>query len=239
MNQSPLTDIAQLLKQHLAFKVAFVTDIECDVEEEPSESQREVEFRMVKGPTWGVPRKPPHHVPESRGTLIQTQQQAQSSNCVKPTKMRTLLNLSRPIVVCSRHVSRCYSSQASSLVKIHDIPSPSSGRIRILSLSRPEARNAISRQLLQELGDAVRSIDSEYDRIDPTKINGLGASVEASQQKTFGGAAGVDAKAPTRSVILASEVDSCFCAGSDLKERKGMSESEYVPRLDGQEDASF
>jgi methylglutaconyl-CoA hydratase len=142
--------------------------------------------------------------------------------------MRALFSLTRPTGVPSRYLRRAYSSQASSLVKIHDIPAPSSGRIRILSLSRPEARNAISRQLLQELRNAVHDIDSEYERVNPAAKTGLGPSVEAPQQKIFGGAAGVDAKAPTRAVILASEVDSCFCAGADLKERKGMSESEYV-----------
>jgi methylglutaconyl-CoA hydratase len=136
--------------------------------------------------------------------------------------------LFKPLTTSARLLTRAYSSRASSLVKIHDIPAPNSGRIRILSLSRPEARNAISRQLLLELKDAVNSIDAEYERIDPAKTKGLGASVEVPPQKTFGGAAGVDAKAPTRAVILASEVDSCFCAGADLKERRGMSESECV-----------
>lgn len=46
--------------------------------------------------------------------------------------------------------------------------------------------------------------------------------------KIFGGAAGEDKRGPVRAVIVASEVDSCFCAGADLKERKGMSSDEYV-----------
>jgi methylglutaconyl-CoA hydratase len=142
--------------------------------------------------------------------------------------MRVLFRLARPLTTSSRLITRAYSSQQSSLVKIHDIPAPNSGRIRILSLSRPEARNAISKQLLQELKDAVGSIDAEYERIDPTRTKGLGASLEVPPRNTFGGAAGIDAKAPTRAVILASEVDSCFCAGADLKERKGMSDSECV-----------
>jgi methylglutaconyl-CoA hydratase len=140
--------------------------------------------------------------------------------------MRTFLNLTRFPAVPSRLLIRAYSSQASSLIKIHDIPAPNSGRIRILSLSRPEARNAISRQLLRELKDAVRAIDSEYERVDSAKNPGLGASIEVPPPKIFGAAAGVDAKAPTRAVILASEVDSCFCAGADLKERRSMNEAE-------------
>jgi len=32
----------------------------------------------------------------------------------------------------------------------------------------------------------------------------------------------------TRVLILASELDNCFCAGADLKERRGMSLDQYV-----------
>jgi len=39
----------------------------------------------------------------------------------------------------------------------------------------------------------------------------------------------VDERGPTRVLILASDVDSCFCAGADLKERAGFSADEYVP----------
>lgn len=35
-----------------------------------------------------------------------------------------------------------------------------------------------------------------------------------------------DETGPTRALILASEVESCFCAGADLKERRGMSVDE-------------
>jgi methylglutaconyl-CoA hydratase len=44
----------------------------------------------------------------------------------------------------------------------------------------------------------------------------------------MGGAAGLDERGPTRAVVLASEVDSCFCAGADLKERAGFSAEEFV-----------
>lgn len=33
---------------------------------------------------------------------------------------------------------------------------------------------------------------------------------------------------PTRALVLASNVDAAFCAGADLKERKGMTKEEYV-----------
>ena len=90
-----------------------------------------------------------------------------------------------------------YSTGPASTIKVTNIPAPYSGNIRILSLNRPDARNAISRQLLSELRREVDTIHAEKD--------GLG---------------------PTRALILASEVDASFCAGADLKERKGMSNEE-------------
>lgn len=49
---------------------------------------------------------------------------------------------------------------------------------------------------------------------------------ELPAKKIMGGAAGTDHKGPTRAVVLASEVDSCFCAGADLKERAGFTADE-------------
>jgi hypothetical protein len=99
------------------------------------------------------------------------------------------------IVLGCRH----YSAQASpSLLKVSHIPAPHCGTIRIVSLNRPAARNAISRQLLSELSHEVESIHADGD---------LG---------------------PTRALILSSEVDASFCAGADLKERAGMTQEEFV-----------
>jgi methylglutaconyl-CoA hydratase len=36
------------------------------------------------------------------------------------------------------------------------------------------------------------------------------------------------AKGSTRALILASNTDKAFCAGADLRERKGMSQEEFV-----------
>lgn len=127
-----------------------------------------------------------------------------------------LLPSNLPRVLCRR-----YSSKSTPLINITDVPAPSSGRIRVLSLARPSARNAISRQLLWELRSHVDSIASEY--------NAQGEEVPPTLK--FGGAAGVDETAPTRALILASEVDSCFCAGADLKERAGFTPEEYVSFL--------
>ncbi len=111
---------------------------------------------------------------------------------------------------------RAYSSTLAPLVKIVDVQAPHSGRIRILSLARPAARNAISRQLLQELRTNIDAVAAEYDS--------YGDEIPPPQK--YGGVAGVDQRAPTRALILASEVDSCFCAGADLKERAGFSPEE-------------
>jgi enoyl-CoA hydratase/carnithine racemase len=67
-----------------------------------------------------------------------------------------------------------------------------------LSFNRPAARNAISRQLLAELTQQINSIHHEGE---------TGA---------------------TRALILASDVDSSFCAGADLKERATFTQEEYV-----------
>ncbi|KAF2813662.1 mitochondrial methylglutaconyl-CoA hydratase-like protein, partial [Mytilinidion resinicola] len=85
-----------------------------------------------------------------------------------------------------------YSTPAASpVINVTNVPAPHCGSIRILSLNRPAARNAISRQLLAELNHHITSIHDE---------GGSGS---------------------TRALILASEVDSSFCAGADLKERAG------------------
>ncbi|KAA8613275.1 CaiD Enoyl-CoA hydratase carnithine racemase [Pyrenophora tritici-repentis] len=85
--------------------------------------------------------------------------------------------------------ARTYATASAPAISVTNVPAPHCGSIRILSLNRPAARNAISRQLLAELSHQVNSILDEGD-------NGS-----------------------TRALILASEVDSSFCAGADLKER--------------------
>ncbi|KAI9814942.1 MAG: hypothetical protein M1832_005581 [Thelocarpon impressellum] len=96
-----------------------------------------------------------------------------------------------------RNGSTNSTSSAHSLIRVTNIPAPHAGSIRILSLNRPEARNAISRQLLAELAHETSLVRDE-------------------------GESGA-----TRAMILGSEVDACFCAGADLKERAGFSQQEY------------
>lgn len=90
------------------------------------------------------------------------------------------------------------SEGTGSTINIQQVPAPGSGYVRVLLLNRPKARNAISKELLNALRFQVDAIGAEQG-------NG-----------------------PTRALVLASNADSAFCAGADLKERKGMSKEEYV-----------
>ena len=92
-----------------------------------------------------------------------------------------------------------------SLITVHNIPAPHTGHIRILSLKSPHNRNAISRQLLSELSSEITAVKEQIED-------------EATKGEFVGHG--------TRVLTLASEIDECFCAGADLKERKGMSKEE-------------
>ncbi|KAI1207741.1 ClpP/crotonase [Annulohypoxylon truncatum] len=111
---------------------------------------------------------------------------------------------------------RLYSSDAGPLIRITNLPTSNTGHIRILELNRPSARNAISKALLASLRAEVEDIQSQY------TLEGN----EIPPVPRFGGAAGIDEKGPTRALILASAVDASFCAGADLKERRGFTEQE-------------
>lgn len=68
--------------------------------------------------------------------------------------------------------------------------------ITLLTLNRPQSKNAISMQMLSELEASIFSLHSS----------------SRSSSRT-----------PTRALILRSLVPGAFCAGADLKERKSMS----------------
>lgn len=104
-------------------------------------------------------------------------------------------------VSATRKTSHAQYSSLQSAVKLSSIPAPHSGSITVVSLNRPQARNAISKQLLSELSGVVDGLQRE------------------------GG------KGSTRALILASETDNSFCAGADLKERVSMSPEEYISFL--------
>lgn len=88
------------------------------------------------------------------------------------------------------------TSAEGSVINVQQIPAAGSGHVRVLLLNRPEARNALSRQLLSSLSQHVESIRAE---------NGKG---------------------PTRALVLGSNVDTAFCAGADLKERATFTQKE-------------
>ncbi len=107
----------------------------------------------------------------------------------------------------------CYSTAAHTqpLIVATDLAAPNSGYIRILELNRPTARNAISRALLSSLRDHVDAVHAQYD---------------AAGNEIVTGVAGEASVGPTRALIIASAVDSSFCAGADLKERRGFTPEE-------------
>ena len=101
-------------------------------------------------------------------------------------------------VTVAKALSTTAPSADDVVIKTQQLPAPGSGSIRLLLLNRPQTRNALSRQLLDDLSTKVESIAAEH---------GSG---------------------PTRALVLASNVDSTFCAGADLKERVTMSPQECV-----------
>ncbi|KAB8292928.1 hypothetical protein EYC80_007293 [Monilinia laxa] len=121
--------------------------------------------------------------------------------------MRSLLKIPFKSTLPKLLTPRLYSTATSGrpqFISAFKVPTPhSNGSIRVLSLCRPEARNAISIQLLQELRAHVDDIAAEYDA-DGNEIEKVGGEAE---------------EGPTRALIISSDVDGVFCAGADLKER--------------------
>lgn len=95
-----------------------------------------------------------------------------------------------------------HQQSSGALIEIVDLPAPHSGHIRILQISRPSASNAISYALLSALRKEIQTIQAQYSQF-------TGAEMPWTEG---------DIKGPTRALIIASAVDSCFSAGADLKE---------------------
>ncbi|KAL9624504.1 MAG: hypothetical protein Q9160_001168 [Pyrenula sp. 1 TL-2023] len=86
-------------------------------------------------------------------------------------------------------------------IKVHSYPAPHAGNIKVVSLNRPKAHNALSRQLVSDLEKEVDELHAQ---------EGIG---------------------PTRALIIASESEKAFCAGADLKERKTFTQQETTDFL--------
>lgn len=98
-----------------------------------------------------------------------------------------------------------------SLLRITDIAAPQSGYIRIIELNNPSTRNALSRALLAELRREVDTIRKQYEPHTGQEV----------PMKLLESDACTRQNGPTRALIIASALDSSFCSGADLKERKG------------------
>ncbi|KAF3765284.1 ClpP/crotonase [Cryphonectria parasitica EP155] len=81
-------------------------------------------------------------------------------------------------------------------ILVGQVEAPHTGTIKIIQLRRPQTKNALSRQMVRELGSEIEEIHRQ--------TNDSSAS-------------------STRALILASAVDNVFCSGADLKERATMS----------------
>ena len=90
----------------------------------------------------------------------------------------------------------CLTSKLPPTIVVSTTEAPHIGTIKVVQLNRPKAKNAISKQLLQELGEQIEEIHNER---------------------------GSDR---TRILVIASAVDDVFCSGADLKERGCMSLAE-------------
>ncbi|ROV94783.1 hypothetical protein VMCG_08836 [Cytospora schulzeri] len=148
------------------------------------------------------------------------------SPCAAATTTRlVLLQQRRPIILATAAARRFYSTTEPPLIRVTNLPAPSTGHIRILELNRPGARNAISRALLNSLSNEIDDVHSQYDAATGEEL------AAKSWNQRFGGTAGDNKEGPTRAVILASAVDQCFCAGADLKERRGFTPEETTAFL--------
>lgn len=142
------------------------------------------------------------------------------SNCTDATNTGDYL----PLIASSvpqQQLEERNTGPSDSLLKIKDIPAPHSGYIRILELNNPPTRNAISRALLAELSREIEIIRKQFDPSTREQV-----PFEELRKSNHDNDDDDDDNVytgqnwPTRAVIIASALDTCFCSGADLKERK-------------------
>lgn len=136
---------------------------------------------------------------QHRPSFGQTPRPLQLSSSIV-NKLLPIMRLQlRPSLLQNRRhaiTQRRFLSADPSPLVVQHHPAPNSGGIRVLLLDRPANRNALSRRLVTDLRKHIQHIKDE------------------------GGVGG------TRALIIASNNDNAFCAGADLKERRGMSQDE-------------
>jgi methylglutaconyl-CoA hydratase len=143
--------------------------------------------------------------PRSTRTQSQSTDRRPYSIMAKPHLRAT--SLRRCQALAAQLSRRPYSSSSSSTMKIIDYDAPHTGKIRVLLMDQPANRNALSRQFCKDFGEQIEVVKSQQ-------------SAKMSKESI-------------RALILASNLDNAFCAGADLKERKGMSPEETKEFLTG------
>lgn len=137
----------------------------------------------------------------------------------------------RSIVAGCRIISRRgYSTDSpqNTLVLRKDIPTHHNSIIRVLTLNSPSNRNAISRQLLDELQKEVWLIGPNNRALNRKLVvaggmpMGNGTSSEASSHPRT--SEFTDRR--ISALVIGSAVPEAFSSGADLKERIGMSEEQ-------------
>lgn len=153
--------------------------------------------RMISQPSSSihVPRKPSCRIVNVNVKIGWCFQLISLRNMASRGSITTLAKRCKVSYIAPRTTIRAYSAHAS-LINTEIFPARHCGHIKVLRLNRPDAKNAISRQLLADLGSELSALDC-----------------------------GPQA---TRVLIIASDVPRVFCAGADLKERRGFSLNEYA-----------
>lgn len=149
-----------------------------------------------------------HRTPSTPNLPSSRQRNPHSPSAAMPPRLR-LSPLAAPLL------RRLYSSASSGepLIRVTNLPAASSGHIRVLELNRAGARNAISKALLASLRAEVDDVHAQY-------------GPDGEELPAALGRAGAAELGPTRALVIASAVDTCFCAGADLKERRGFTPQE-------------
>lgn len=105
-------------------------------------------------------------------------------------RTRTLLSIPRTIAFARQYSVKVAAEEP--ILTVKNIPAPHTGQISILKINRPQAKNALSRALVQGLNQLFTKPNFTHAQSVP---NGV------------------------RALIIASSTKGIFCAGADLKER--------------------